>query len=159
MVGVLIIKKIMGKEWMATGAFLHDSYIANTVIFLVTMGFLLYRDRKLLKYLAAFVIPVFLTGLPLAVMIGINQWDLPQIEIGKITIPRFLRYHGSEFVLDIGLIWENLKTLFVSVLTRDWIDYNAFDRYYTMYPVSIPFIGIGFISLLFRSIRNIRKEK
>lgn len=150
---------LAGLSWGAAYYTYALSYVANTVILLVLMAALLYRDRTLLRKLIAFFIPVFLLGLPLAVMIVINQLGLPQLDLGLFTIPEISGYRGGEISFDGGRILANAGTILLSTLTRDWIDYNAFEGYGTMYPLSIPFILIGFVSLLCHSIDTIKRRK
>lgn len=132
------------------------SYIPNTIILLFVTGYLLYNHIQLWKKLIYVWIFAAFTAFPLLMMLFINQFDLSQVQIGIITITKIPEYRGSEFVFDFPTIIKNVGIVLSSILTRDWLDYNAFDRFYTMYRISIPFIVIGFIDCTKRMIKNIK---
>ena len=134
------------------------SYIPNTLLLLLISLYLIHKDRQLWSRLLYIWIPAGLIAFPLVLMIIINQFNLPQIQIGMITIPRLPNYRGSEFVFHLPTIFNNVGIVLSSILTNDWIDYNAFDGYYTMYGVSIPFIILGVCDCSRHVIKNIKDK-
>lgn len=132
------------------------SYAANTIIIVLLCLYALWTKRSRLYQLLIMCIPIFLFGLPLALMVLINHYELPQITIGCITIPRMLIWRENE--LAVTDLWETFHKILEVTLTRDWIDYNAFDVYFTMYSVSIPFVFIGFGSMLLHTITNVKQR-
>lgn len=135
------------------------SYVANTIIILVTVVYLLWTKRTLWKKLLAFLIPVCLLGLPLALVVLINEFEFPQINLPFLTIIRIPEYRGGEFSFTLEKTMDNAKVILESLLLRDWLDYNAFSGYYTMYRISIPFIIVGFGLLTIHCFRLMTKRE
>lgn len=134
------------------------SYIPNTLLLLFITVYLLTKDRHLFVKVISIWIPAGIIAFPLALMILVNQFDLPQIHIGIITITKIPRYRGSELVFELPTILNNIGIVLSSILTKDWIEYNAFEKYYTMYRVSIPFIVFGFYDCTKNAIKNIKER-
>lgn len=132
------------------------SYIPNTLLLVLITVYLLWKDKGLFGKLLCVWIPAGIIAFPLMLMIVVNQFDLPQIEIGMMTIPRIPGYRGSEFEFQLPVILRNSGIVLSSILTRDWIDHNAFDQYYTMYKVSIPFIVLGWCNYAGNIIKNLK---
>ncbi|MBD5536792.1 MAG: glycosyltransferase family 39 protein [Lachnospiraceae bacterium] len=134
------------------------SYIPNTLLLLFITVYLLTKDRHLFVKMMYIWISAGIIAFPLVLMILVNQFDLPQIQIGIITITKIPGYRGSEFVFELPTILKNSGIVLSSILTKDWIDYNAFEKYYTMYRVSIPFIFLGFYDCTKNAIKNIKER-
>lgn len=134
------------------------SYIPNTVILICICSYLLWRKRESWKKLLVFLVPIILLGLPLLLMIIINQFELPQIKLAFFTIPRLTVYRSGQIRFQWELMIENVSEVLKSILWRDWLEYNAFSGFYTMYTISIPFVVIGFFSL-YRQVPELIKLK
>lgn len=100
--------------------------------------------------------PVFFIVSPLLLMIIINTFELPQIETSLITIPKLPNYRNKD--ITFTNMWENLCITIKCILTKDWLPYNAFDKYFTMYRLSIIFTVIGSIRLFVDMLKNIIKN-
>lgn len=100
--------------------------------------------------------PVFFIVSPLLLMIIINTFELPQIETSLITIPKLPNYRNKD--ITFTNMWENLCITIKCILTKDWLPYNAFDKYFTMYRLSIIFTVIGSIRLFVDMLKNIIKK-
>lgn len=135
------------------------SYIPNTLLLILITVYLLFKDRSLFGKLLCVWIPAGMIAFPLLLMIIVNQFDLPQIEIGMITIPKIPGYRGSEFEFQLPTILKNSGIVLSCMLTRDWIDYNAFDKYYTMYRISIPFIALGWCSYTGNVMKKLSRKE
>ena len=103
------------------------------------------------------LLPAAIIASPLLLMVMINLFDLPQMEIAGVTIPKLPTFRNSS--LNVENIWVNLKVTITAVLTRDQVESNALDKYYTMYKVSIPFVVIGFVYLLGRTFCSLVKKE
>ncbi len=131
-------------------------YITITIFLLGVLIYWLYFKQIKLGECILLLAPVTVIASPLLLMVLINQFDFPQLEILNITITRLPEYRAS--TLNFENIWNNLVETVKVILTRDPLDYNALDKYYTMYKISIPFAVIGFIVLLRRSFCAIIKK-
>lgn len=132
------------------------SYISTTLFLFAALTYLLFLKKINLKNLAIFCIPVVCLGIPLAIMVLRNKAGMPELLVGPFTIPRLGSFRGSE--ITVSNILENMVITLKVIMTRDRLDYNAFDIYYTMYPISIPFAVIGFITVSAECVRSIQKR-
>lgn len=133
------------------------SYIGNTVFLILALFYWLYMKKITWKQAIFFCVPVILIAIPLLLMILINNFDWPQIKIGMFTIPRIPGYRGGDIVF--SNIWDNFLATIKVILTNDWLSYNALEKYYTMYGISIIFAVVGSIALLVDMIKSlIRKD-
>lgn len=133
------------------------SFIGNTVFLVLLLIYWLCTKKITWKQAFFFYIPLSLIALPLLLMIIINTFDLPQIENWLFTIPRIPEYRGGDIIFTE--IWSNLLESIKVILTNDWLSYNAFEKYYTMYGISIIFAVIGSIMLLVDMVKTLfRKE-
>lgn len=138
---------IAGVSWGLTYYTYALSYIPNTIILLILVIYLLWVERALWKKLMFFLFPVGVLGMPLALVVLVNELKLAQINLPFLSIIRIPQYRGGEVSFSFERAVENAKTIVKSILFRDWMEYNAFSGYYTMYRISIPFIIIGFVLL------------
>jgi len=150
---------IAGISWGITYYTYALSYVPNTIFLIVFLGYVLLIRRELWKKIIIFLIPVIILGLPLAVLIFINQFGLQQINLPFLSIIRINTYRGGELDFSVERAIENVEVIIKSVLWKDWMDYNAFAGYYTMYRISIPFIIIGFALLGIHFCKTIRKKE
>lgn len=127
------------------------SYIGNTLFLAAVLVYWLYHKRITWKQCFCFGIPVVLLAFPLLLVIIINSFGLPEIKMGIFTIPVLPNYRGSELIFTE--LWSNFCVVWQSILSHDWIPYNALDRFYTMYGLSIPFALIGVVQI----IKNVKK--
>ncbi len=148
---------LAGILWGVTYYAYAVSYLPNTVILL---GIFIYvfivsgEKKKVLVNWTCLFILVILLGLPLALMLLINHFDLPQFQIGVFTITKLPEFRGGEVGFENFFI--NIKEIFKVIFFRDWLPYNAFDRFYTMYVISIPFIVLGMAVSFVESVKKIR---
>lgn len=96
-------------------------------------------------------VPLFLMALPLILMLLVNNGYLNEIN-SFISIPKLWQYRGGEFSL--RNIPKNLG-LFFTIFGGDWLPYNTFPKFGTLYYISIPLIIYG----IYKSIKKITKEK
>lgn len=133
------------------------SYIGNTVFLVLLLFYWLYMKKITWKQTFCFCAPLLLIAMPLLLMIIINTYDLPQIETRLFTIPRIPGYRSGDIIF--SNIWGNFLVTIKIIFTNDWLPYNAFDRYYTLYPISIIFGVVGCIALFVNMVKKIvRKE-
>ena len=135
------------------------SYVPNTLLLLFITYYLLSKDRRYWKNLLCVWVVVVVIAFPLVLMIIINQFELPELILGVFTIPRLPIYRGNTFDFNLVTVFINVGYTLSAILTRDPLDYNAFDRYYTMYRISIPFILIGFVDCTKHVVIHLRKRE
>lgn len=127
------------------------------IAFLAVMLVYLLRNRMLcLKQMIAFAIPLAIIGMPLVLCQIINMFDLPEIQLGAITITKLEGYRGSE------IEWNHIISHFIdtleSIFVYDVLPYNSFPEYMTMYWISIPFIMIGICHAFFVMLHDVRNR-
>lgn len=132
------------------------SHFALPIFLLAICVYLLYLKKVNIKQLVAMWIPVVIMAIPLILFQVINMFDLDEMHIGVITIPKLYRYRSDEISL-MG-IFENIKRFFKYTLIYDGIKYNSIRKYPSMYLISIPFIFIGLFHTLYNSFNNIKKK-
>lgn len=133
------------------------SYIFTSLYLLVIGIYLLWCKKSSWKQLFVFYLPVGLLGLPLLAMVIINTFELPQIVLGIVTIPRLPFYAGSEF--ELNHLWDGFCSAFSCILGNDTLSYNALPGFYTFYGISIPFVLYGICVLIKNGIEQIRKRE
>lgn len=148
---------LAGISWGLTLYSYVLSYLTIPVFLLLIFIYLLYKKKIKWKNILEFGVPLGILALPLMLTVYINQFEKPEMKVGPFTIPRLPNYRGSEVVFDN--IYGNLTTTLRSILTKDWIQYNAFDNFGTIYRISIPFVVIGFVIVLYNVIDSCEKEK
>lgn len=154
-IGMFVLTGIL---WGVTYYSYALSYIPNTLLLLLISLYLLIKNRQLFVRLLCMWITVGVIAFPLVLMIWVNQFDLVQTGIGFMTITKLPSYRAGEFIFHLSDVLQNSGIVLSSILTKDWIDYNAFDKYYTMYRISIPFIIVGLYDCTNQIIKN-AKEK
>lgn len=149
-----------GILWGLTYYTYSISYLSNTgilfCIFLYRLVISKNKKKTIVNWSFLFL-PVLILALPLVLMLFVNQFDLNQFQLGMLTITKLPEYRAGE--ISFSNVTNNLSQIFQVIFFKDWLPYNAFDRYYTMYPISIPFIIIGLAVSLTEAIRMIKKRE
>lgn len=95
-------------------------------------------------------------ALPLILFFAVNQGWINEILLDWISIYRLYYFRSSE--LSLMNILDNLD-LFKTLMTADFLPYNSFDFFGTLYLFSIPFVVYGLISGLVGLIQSLRKKE
>ena len=136
------------------------SYMVVPVFLLLCAVYLVRRKKITWKMLllssAVFVVAAF----PIGIFMVINTFGLPELRLGFLTFPRLVsgRYHttvtvlGGDFFKTVG---KNLATLFkIIFLQTDGLIWNAVPKFGTLYLFSAPFLLLGVIRIVCRSLRR-----
>ncbi len=123
-------------------------------IFLLLNLFYLVKNRyiNIKHYILLFSITIIIS-FPMLLFAIINYFNLSEIKISNITIPRldFNRFDTVTIIKDKNIIFSMLNNLKDNILllfqTSDDRILNSIKPYYTLYYISIPFIFIGFYYL------------
>lgn len=141
------------------GITLYTYIIAAIVvgIFYILFGlhYLLYQKnhRPLrLKQLLFLALPLGIMAIPLIMVVCVNYFDLDPIVTPFFSAPKMITNRTEEVAFALPTLPEKLRGL-LHTLTSDG-KYGSSDRYWTMYPWSIPFIFAGGV----HSIRTTAKE-
>jgi len=116
------------------------SWLILPVCLAVWIIYLLYTKKLSGKAILAMGIPAFLLAIPLFCFLAVNKGILPEMQWGRITIPKLYEFRSGEIGLQSPAdIVENLKKLFL----KGPLDAsNCF--YYAEWLLS--FIGIGVVT-------------
>jgi len=127
-------------------------------IFLIFILIYLLRIKKInFKNILFFGIPLVVIALPLVLMLAINSGILPnEITTNFLSIPKLWQFRGGEFALKN--IIENLN-IFGVLLSKDFLVYNGFSKFGTLYYISIPFLIYGFIKTIISTKKAIQKKE
>ncbi len=115
----------------------------------LVLGLLILKKRiKIRQALLAGIISVFIAT-PLIIFIIINNFDLPQVKLGVITIPRLEtnRYEEISSIFSKDFFYVSIKNFINSikilVLQQDSLQWNSLNFYGITYVFSLPFTIIG----------------
>ena len=151
--GYYIIAGICGGILLYTYAI---SYLVMIVFLILGLWYLLRVKKISLKQITAFAIPLGIIAMPLILCQIINMFDLPEIKIGLLTITKLQGYRGSEVAFNH--IFANLVANIKNIFWHDYLLYNSYPEYMTMFWVSIPFILIGISHAVGESIHHIKEK-
>ena len=132
------------------------SYLVTIIFLAVTLIYLIRLYKITVKNAIAFVIPLAIVGMPLVLVQLINMFDLPEIYLGPITVTKLMGYRASELTLvhPLRTFIVSLKSIFLN----DWINYNSFETYKTMYWISLPFLAIGVCNGVINLVKDWREK-
>lgn len=132
------------------------SYLVMIAFLIFSLWYLLRLKRINLKQIIAFAIPLGVIAMPLVLCQIINMFDLPEIKMGLITITKLEGYRGSE--IEFHHIVANLFLNIKNIFWHDYLRYNSYPEYMTLFWVSIPFILIGICHAIGESIQHVRTK-
>lgn len=107
------------------------------------------------KKLVLLGLPAVLAAFPLLAFLLVNSGCLEPFMLSGFTVDRLPGYRGSE--VSLANIWPNLAAL-PSLVTHDPLPYNAFEKYWVMYPVSVLLLPAG-LFLTGRKVWACMREK
>ncbi len=127
-------------------------FIVPIFLVLVTL-YMLYTHKITFPKAVLFAIIVCVTATPVILFACslLFQWE-PIHFLGFIISPI-----ASERMSDIGSsgFWKNLTDIIKITLTHSFYAQDAVDKFYTLYPISIPFIILGFFYSTYEFINSI----
>ena len=132
------------------------SYIIIPIVLLIVLLYYLYIKEINFKQILVFGIPLFILALPLLLMVGYNSGIIPKINLPLFKIPDLWWYRGAE--VSFSNISQNINEIFEVIFVKDFLDYNAIEKFGTLYYISIPFAVFGLIFTICDVI-NILKRK
>ncbi len=145
---------------MAGGVLLYTYVISYVVmpIFMVLMLLYLVAIRHIrIKHLMIFGLVLAVLAAPLIAVQVINMFDLPEFQVGPFTITRLFQYRSGEIGLG-HLSIQSVKDALMSIFLFDGLRYNTLIPFGTVYYISLPFIGIGFVKCMRDFAGSIREK-
>lgn len=138
-----------------TSYFFLPFFIIATLIFLL-------RKRKInIKEAILSLLISFTIAIPMILFVIINTFDMPQINLGIITIPRLTanRYQEIASVFSVDFIKISINNFITSIkillLQYDGLPWNALKFYGLTYTFSIIFTIIGIIKSFSKKENNV----
>lgn len=120
-------------------------------IFLICISlYLLYTKEISFRRVLLWAACVCITALPVILFVCSLLFHWETIHFLGLTISPI----ASERMSDVGVtsFWENIKDIIKITLTCGSYRLDAVPKFYTLYPLSIPFIVLGFIGAVFLSL-------
>lgn len=153
---------ISGIFWGLTLYTYALSYIMLPVLFLVLCSYLLHTKKITFKQILITIIPIFTLAIPLILVQIVNYFQRGSIKLGFITIPQLYTYRISE--IGFENILKNLNifsdnNIFQLMFVADHNEFNSFKAFGTIYYILIPFVIIGLVIAIKKSIISIRKKE
>lgn len=140
------------------------SYFFVPVFLGITLIYLLYKKNiKISQAIKTFLITGIIAS-PLIIFTIINTFDLPQIDLGFMTIPRLTanRYQEVSSVFSGSFLKNSLNNFIESIkiviFQNDKLEWNALRWYGICYIFSIPFMILGIFINFRKNKDNISKN-
>ena len=133
------------------------SYIAVPLFLLFSLAWLVPTGKIRLRQILAFAIPLVVLAFPLVLEQYVNLFGKEALSLGPFTVTKLRTYRSGE--LTLSNIPGNLLLTLKSALFYDWLDYNTIRRYWTFFPVSVPFFVIGLVRHIRLSVKRDNKEQ
>lgn len=130
-------------------------FVVPIFLCLITIYMILCRKITFRRALLS-ALCVCITALPVLLFICTLLFRLPPMRFLGFTISPTAASRLSE--ISLGNFRNNILDIIKYTLTHDGRPLDAIDRFYTLYPVSIPFILIGFIASCRQWIMSLRSR-
>ena len=133
------------------------SYLTAVLFVLFLLVWLVRMRRLRWRNAVAAAVPLALIAWPLVAVQVINLFDLPEVTLfGTFTLTKLSDYRAYE--LSFSHFFENLGNIFRVMLSYDNFNFNSNRRFWTLYPISIPFVLIGAARLVLCAVRSFRRR-
>ena len=132
------------------------SYIVVPVFLVLTLVYFMIKRRGTAKNFLIALISFLLLAWPLAVVQIINLFDLPEWKLWKFTFTKLPKYRAGEITADN--FFQKILWALQHTILSDGVVYNSIQEYGSFFYISVPFIIIGFVVCLIRSIRSLPKD-
>lgn len=116
------------------------------------------RDCRILRLKQLFFLafPLCLMAIPLIMVVCVNYFDLEPIVTPFFSTPKMFTNRTEEVTFSLSALPGKLRGLLYP-LTSDG-KYGSSDKYWTLYPWSIPFIIIGGIHSFYETVKAFRQH-
>lgn len=132
------------------------SYFMVPIFLVLITLYLLYTRKITFPRAILFAITVCITAIPVILFACslLFQWE-PIHFLGFVISPI-----ASDRMKDVASssFWENVTDIIKITLTHSFYPQDAVDKFYTLYPVSIPFIVLGMVYSVYRVVISVVKK-
>ena len=149
-------KRLYALAGLSFGLTLYSYAIAFAAlpVFLTAAGlWLLWRKRLTPGRIISFLLPLAVLAAPLLLFVAFNAGILEPFSTPFFSVPILTEYRGSE--LSLRHIPENLNIFYI-LFSHDFLAYNGFAAYGTLYYIAVPFFIIGLASALTEAWKGLR---
>lgn len=133
------------------------SYLVMIAFVLVMLVYVIWIKKIDIRQFLLFALSLGILAMPLVLCQIINMFDLPQFQIGPMTITKFESYRGSE--LGITGFFTNFKATLNAMFDNDERHFNAFPEHTTMYWPSIFLFLLGLVHALPDAVKAIKRKE
>lgn len=133
------------------------SYLVLLLFLALMLACLAWTRSVRFRDVLALAVPLGALAAPLIAIQIINMLDLPETTIAGFTLTKLTAYRASE--LSLAQLPQNFVDVVKCTFFHDGSLTNAHPRFWTLYPVSVPFAVIGIVSCTARTIRALRKRR
>lgn len=145
------------------GIVLYTYIIAALVVavFFILFGlyYLFYqKEHRLLRFLQLFFLaaPLCAMAVPLILVVCVNYFSLEPIVTPFFSVPRMITNRTGEVAFSLSSLPGKLRGL-LHTLTSDGM-FGSSEKYFTLYPWSIPFVLAGSVHTIYRTVQSIRRR-
>lgn len=146
------------------GIVLYTYIIAALVVAVFFIFFGLYylfykKEHRPLRFLQLFFLaaPLCVMAVPLILVVCVNYFGLEPIVTPFFSVPRMITNRTGEVTFSLSALPGKLRGL-LHTLTSDGM-YGSSEKYFTLYPWSIPFVLAGSFHTLWRSVQSFRRRR
>lgn len=146
-----------GVSWGITFYTYAISWIVIPLFLILTLAYLLIVKRISIQQILSMAIPVTVFGIPLLLQTLVMAGVTGPVRLGFMEILPTEDFRSSS--IGFSYILDNLKRSTYILLVADDHLYNSNVLFGTIYYASIPFMAVGLITSLIRTVRSIRSRK
>ena len=128
------------------------TYIILPFFLALTLIYLLFIRRFVLKGWLAMAVPMGILALPLILVQIVNMFDLEEFQLGCFTITKLPVYRAAEVE---GFAFAKLLRELNSIFIGDGLAYNSVAGYDNLYGITILFVLLG----LMKVVRTCKRRK
>ena len=133
------------------------SYVIIPIFMVFTLIYLIYLKKVTPAQVACMGIPMIILGIPLAVEQLVIEEILPPIHLKYMDFLPMERERWGE--VDFSYVLNNLVTFPQILLGKDYSPQNYAPGFGTLYYISIPFMIIGLVICIKRTVVSVKKRE
>lgn len=148
---------ISGLAWGLTLYTYGISYIVVPLFLFFSLLYLILTKKVKAVQVVSLAVPLLLLGIPLAVEQLVIAEVIKPFSLGIMDFLPMDKTRAGE--ISIGNIPKNLISSFRTLFVKDYMFYNSNAGFGTIYYISIPFMILGLVVSLIKSVQSVRKAE
>lgn len=122
--------------------------------------YIIYTKQKIsYKYIIISGIILFIFALPLILFLLVNKGVIPEITTVFFSVPKLLSMRNSEISIKNLFLPQSYYNFFNVFLNQsDGLIWNSTDQFGLFYKISLPFIIIGAVKTISKTVKSIQKR-